>query len=60
MLLFAVEHLARTTYTWSVPEIMATETDLTFCLFFLTYAPADVLAGATVRVRFSLQAIPVV
>ncbi|WP_210374148.1 T9SS type A sorting domain-containing protein [Rhodothermus bifroesti] len=48
-LLFAVEHLARTTYTWSVPEIVATETDLTFRLFFLTYATADVLAGATVQ-----------
>jgi hypothetical protein len=58
MLSFAVEHLATTTYTWSVPEIAATATELTFRLFFLTYATADILSGATLRGTVQLEAYP--
>ncbi|MDQ7039822.1 MAG: T9SS type A sorting domain-containing protein [Rhodothermus sp.] len=46
---FAVTHLAQTTYTWTVPELIVSDTAIAFRTYFLKYATAEVLGGVTVQ-----------
>ena len=45
---FQVTHLAQTTYTWTVPELVVSESEVALRAFVLQYATGEALGGVTV------------
>ncbi len=54
---FQVTHLAQTTYTWTVPELVVSETEIALRGFFLQYATGAALGGATVEGTVMLESM---
>ncbi|WP_243663702.1 Ig-like domain-containing protein [Rhodothermus marinus] len=45
---FQVTHLAQTTYTWTIPELVVSESEVALRAFVLQYATGEALGGVTV------------
>ncbi|GEM_PF-559237 len=54
---FSVTHLSQTTYTWTVPELIVSDTVVAFRTYFLKYATAETLGGMTVQGSVLLAAM---